>query len=98
MSGAKLEINFRTALEQAARLEETADTMKSMAHQQIQEAIQNMSSSWKGETAAAYFGKVEEVRQEILSTADCLYEIADNIRTQARRVYESEKQAIELTQ
>lgn len=98
MSLTKIEIDFQNAQAQAKRLEDVADNMKRLADQQIADTIREMSSCWKGETAAAYFGKAEKVKQDIADTAKALYAVASNIRAQARRIYDAEMQAISLTQ
>lgn len=98
MSVANIEINFQQAQAQAKKLEDMADSMKRLANQQMADTIQEMSSCWKGETATAYFGKAERVKQDIASTAETLYAVASSIRTQAKRIYDAEMQAIALAQ
>lgn len=98
MSFANIEINFQQAQAQAQKLEDVADSMKRLADQQMTGTIQEMSACWKGETAAAYFGKMEKVKQEVEATAETLYAAANSIRTQAKRIYDAEMQAIALAQ
>lgn len=98
MSLTNIEIDFQNAQAQAKRLEDVADNMKHLADQQIADTIREMSSCWKGETAAAYFGKAEKVKQDIADTAKALYAVASSIREQAKRIYDAEMRAISLAQ
>lgn len=98
MSLANIEINFQNAQAQAKKLEDIADNMKHLADQQMADTIREMSSCWRGEAAAAYFGKAEKVKQDIMDTAKALYAVANSIRAQAKRIYDAEMQAIALTQ
>lgn len=98
MSFASIEINFQQAQAQAKKLEDMADSMKHLANQQMADTIQGISYCWKGETAAAYLVKAERVRQDIANTAEALYAAANSIKTQAKRIYDAEMQAISLTQ
>ncbi len=98
MSLELIKINFQTAQAQAQKLEDIADNMRNLANQQMLNTIQEMSACWKGETAAIYFRKAEQVRQDVSKTAEKLYETASSIREQAKRVYDAEMQAITLAQ
>lgn len=98
MSIANIEMDFQNAQAQAKKLESAADNMKRLANQQMADTIREMASCWKGETATAYFQKAEKVRQDIADSAKALYAAANSIRTQARRIYDAEMQAIALAQ
>lgn len=98
MSFANIEIDFQQAQAQAKKLEDMADSMKRLANQQMADTIQEISYCWKGETATAYLGKAERVKQDIASTADTLYAVASRIKAQAKRIYDAEMQAISYTQ
>lgn len=93
-----IEINFQAAQRQATELEVIADNMRHLAEQQMADAVQGISSCWRGESAAAYLVKAEKVRQDIADTAKELYETASSIRAQAKRIYDAEMQAIALAQ
>lgn len=94
----EINVNFEQLQAQAQRLEDIAADMKRLAGQQLERTIQEMAGCWKGETASAYFGKAEAVKQDIARTAASLNEAAEDIRAQARRLYNAEQQAVNLAQ
>jgi len=96
MDVSRIEINFRNAYAQANKLEQIAENMRRIAKRQIANTIQEMSSAWKGESAAAYFTKAEVVKENIVRTADALQSVAERIRREAKRLYEADRAAAEL--
>jgi WXG100 family type VII secretion target len=93
-----IEMNFAEAKAQANRLDDIASDMKRLAEKGMSEAISQLSSGWKGESATAYFAKSELLRNNILTTAQQIAEIADNIRRIAQRIYEAEMKALSIAQ
>lgn len=98
MSLELIKINFQTAQAQAQKLESIADSIKGLSSRQMASTIQEMSACWKGESAAAYLSKAEQVQQNISKTSEELYKAAAAIREQAKRIYDAEMQSITLAQ
>ena len=96
MDQSRIEIDFAAAYSQAKKLDDVADEMKRLANQQLNSTIGKIGSSWKGESATAYLNKAEIVRDNITQTAQSLASIAASIRSDAQRIYNAEKAALEI--
>ena len=94
----RIQIDFSAACAQANELEEIANEMKSLGSRKLAETLREMSQNWKGDSAAAYYVKSEMVQEEIISTANTLCSIAEGIRNRARKLYEAEKEVLQLAQ
>lgn len=95
---ALIEMNFAQAKAQARKLDEIAADMKKLSKHSMADSIHELSGSWKGESATAYFAKSELLRGNIENTAQQISEIADNIRATAQRIYEAEMAALQIIQ
>ena len=96
MSAIKIEIDFAAANAQANRLEDLAVKIQDLAEKQLSDTITLLSSGWSGESASAYLQKAEYVKDNITQTAKTLLSIAETIRTDAQRIYDAEKAAVEI--
>ena len=95
-SAYRIRMDFNEALADARRLDETAERMNSLAERDFQESINNLSYAWTGNNANIFREKEESVRREILENVKNLRNVADDIRTIARRIYEAEMRALEI--
>lgn len=91
-----IEMNFRQAKQQAAKLEELAIQLENLAKKDLQDTMQELSGVWKGENAEAYMRKGNRLGENIAATAANLKQIAATIRTTAQRTYETEMRAREI--
>lgn len=91
-----IELNFRQAKAQAAQLENLAARLERLAKNDIETALQQISSSWKGESANAYLQKGGKLEENIVRTAADLKRTAQTIRSTAQRTYDAEMKAREL--
>lgn len=98
MSYTSIQIDFDEACAQAKKLEDCAEEMKRLANQKLANTLKEMSTSWKGESAAAYFAKADTVRKNIAATSEFLCSIANSVRTQAKRTYDAEMEALRLAE
>lgn len=98
MSYASIQIDFDAACAQAARLEGIAEQIRTLANVRMKDTAAQMSASWKGDSAAAYFAKAEKLQGDIAKTANKLDQIAGTIRATARRIYEAEQAALRLAE
>lgn len=90
-----IKIDFAAVEFQAKQLEEIAEGISNLAERRMAGTIENMAAAWEGESASAYFAKVDLVKQELLKTASSLCDAASSVRAQARKIYEAESKAIE---
>jgi uncharacterized protein YukE len=93
-----IEFNFAEAKVLAEALEKIAEDMKNLSSNKMAEIMSLMSSSWKGESASAYFTKVEALRSNIHANARRLENIAAGIRSAAKRIYDAEMAALQLAE
>jgi WXG100 family type VII secretion target len=94
----QIQIDFNTACKQADKLEDVANGLKQLANQKLSSAIQDLSSGWTGDNAKAYFAKAENVRSEIIATANNLNAVATTLRSNARRIYNAEMEAVRIAE
>lgn len=92
----KLDIDFDLVLKQAALLAEVAESMENLSSQSLEQTLQNVSGSWKGENATAYLGKGETLKGNMTTTAKKLKDIATSIENRAKFIYAQEQKAAEL--
>lgn len=93
-----IEINFSEACAQADKLEALAVNMKKIANQQLNQTFQELSAAWKGETATAYLSKAERVVESILSAADEINRIGQQVRAKAKLIYNAEISALHIAE
>lgn len=93
-----IEVNFRQAKQQAAQLENLASRLENLAKKEMEETLQRLSGCWKGKGADVYMQKGHCLSEDILQTAGDLQRTAQVIRTTAKRTYEAEIRARELSE
>lgn len=93
-----IEMNFRQAKQQAARLENLASRLENLAKREMEETLQRLSGCWRGKGADAYMQKGHRLSEDILQTAGDLQRTAQTIRTTAKRTYDAEMRARELAE
>lgn len=98
MSYKSIQIDFNKACAQAAKLENCAQEMITLANKQIAAALTEMAANWSGESASAYFVKADIVKNNIVAAAESLHAVANRIRTQAKRTYDAELAALRLAE
>ena len=98
MSAESIKISFSQAKAQANAIAEIAENMRALAECEFSETIQQISTAWSGESARAYIAKAEKAKCKILTTAKTLAAVADEIRTEAKQIYDAEMRALEIAQ
>lgn len=92
----EIRFNFRTAIKQAERLEASAAQLKKLAKTSLENSLNTLSGSWKGENANAYVRKGVTLQNEILNTSQELDRVASDIRRIAKRIYDAEMEALRI--
>lgn len=95
-SSQQLQFDFDMALSQARRLEELAMEIERGVTRPMGHSMQELAAVWKGDNANAYLKKEETLKTHIGKTSDRLREIAAEIRSVAKRVYEMEQNAVRI--
>lgn len=92
----QIEFDFNQARKQAERLDDIADRLENLAKRQIESCNQEIPSYWRGKSASLFQQKQEEMKTNVLETAQDLRAQAEHIREIARRLYEAEMAALEI--
>lgn len=85
-----VENNFRSAMAQAAKIDEIAESMAAISEKKLGNTLQELSLGWKGENASAYLRKGARLQDRMGNSSMELRGIAEDIRNRAKRIYESE--------
>ena len=88
-----IEWNYIQAKKQADKLLEQAERLESLAACRLEEGLQGISGSWRGENAGAYIRKGERMKRELIRLSAELKKTAAAIRASAERTYRAEKLA-----
>ena len=94
----QIQLQYRTALQQASRLEELAENLLRTARTGVGETMSELQICWTGENARAFIQKEEALRDRIVKRADLLRRTAEEIRKAADALYKAEMSALELAQ
>lgn len=95
---ASINFDFNRAMTQAARLEELAASLQNVSQQQLVGALVNISAGWKGENASRYLAKGSVLKDNMINTAGGLRQLAGEIRTIAKRIYDAEMRALAIAE
>lgn len=94
----RISVDFEAAKREASQLENMASELERLAQGDCQQILQELSQSWKGESADAYRRKAETLRQQLLQTVRDMNTTAGNIRNSAQRIYNAEMYAKQLAE
>ncbi len=93
-----IEWNYIQAKKQADKLSEQAARLRQLSEEKMEETLNWLAGSWKGDNADAYMHKGDKVRRELCNLAEDLGRTAEVIRSSAERTYRAEMKARELAQ
>lgn len=92
-SSTQIRFDFQNAKQQANCLDELANSLEQQVIRPMSDTAQQLHSAWTGESANRFTAKQGELQDKIRRTSNSLRNLADEIRTIARRVYDAEMQA-----
>ncbi|MCC8164071.1 MAG: WXG100 family type VII secretion target [Lachnospiraceae bacterium] len=95
-TASEIRFNYNQALARASELEEIASGMKTLANKELADSMRNLSAAWQGDSATAFLGKGETLKEKVLKSARGLEETAATIRSVAKRIYNAEMAAYRL--
>lgn len=84
-------MDFHLAMAQADKIDEIAERLSQTSEKKLGKTLQDLSMGWKGENASAYLRKGAKLQNRINSSAGDLHSIAEDIRSRAKRMYETEQ-------
>ena len=91
----KIIMDFKRAKEAAAKLDGVADELTRTADGELQPAMDELSA-WECTASNTFRSKEEQLRSNIKQQVSALRTLADNIRSDAYRIYQAEMRAYEL--
>lgn len=98
LSRSTINFNFKKARQQADQLDDIARRLTRMSASEYAGAMQNISANWKGENASAYLAKGAKLQGDMEDTAKSLHNVASDIRTIAKRIYDAEMAALAIAE
>lgn len=97
MSGfSKIDVDFEMMMMQAGILERIAEQMETLGSKSFDATLQSIAASWKGDNATLYLGKGEVLKNNTITTAQNLRDIAESLKTRTQFIYSKEKAAAEV--
>lgn len=91
-----IRMDFRKANQQAKDLDALAKRLKILSDRNLNETLDHVSQSWKGENSVKYVKKGRIVKDNMRKTADDISRVANSIREIAKAVYDAEMRAWEI--
>ena len=85
--------NYNLAIRQATQIEEIAREMRSLANNKLTNAIATVDASWDGDSSTIFLRHCTETKQQIITKATDLENLARRIREVARILKEAEDRA-----
>lgn len=89
----EINFNYNKAINQAKELEEISRKMKNAANNTVEAILNDVHAAWKSDSTSMYIKKGQKVGNDIRITSTNLNNIAQTIRTIARRVRDAELKA-----
>lgn len=95
---ASIEFDFRKAMGEADEIDNIANRLSNLSQSKFGGTLQNIAANWKGENADIYLNKGSRLQENMGGTVSELHNIASDIRTIARRIYQAEMAALAIAQ
>lgn len=89
-------MDFKRAKEAANELDEIADQMNQVANRKLTAAMDETASAWECDAERIFGEKTEQIRANVNHNIQTAKNLADRIRSDARRMYEAELKAYEI--
>ena len=88
-----LEIDFQKARNQANKLEKIARDLEKLTKQEYSTTMEQIRSSWTGDSANRYLSKGALLENEMMETVKKLRNVVSSIRSTVTRLEETQKKA-----
>ena len=90
MSQSTIEMHFKEIMDLAGQLRELSKLLGSVAEEEMMQNICNIKAGWNSECADILVGKEVRIASRLAQEADQLKEIAVEMESQAKKMYQSE--------
>ena len=91
-----IEMDFKNAMSQADKVDGIANRLARLSNNQFQSTLQNVNVGWKGDNANLYLQKGAKLKTKMNASAEDLHDVASDIRSAARRIYNAEMMALSI--
>ena len=97
MTAFELFCDFVAAQKQATELENIARKLRSIAESYLPRTYSRLNGNWDGTASEAFYKSQNQLIERIRAQADALQNDADTIRRIAKRTYDTEMKALEIS-
>lgn len=97
MTKYQLYCNFNLANKKADELDEIANSIKILANIIISDNINQIRANWSGDASNEFIKKLNAFSEKCKREADSISDIANTIRRVAKRTYDTEMKALEIS-
>ena len=94
--GGLIDMDFKTARQQADRLDRLANELESLTVNDYEAAMGQIRSGWSGEAAGGFLAKGGALEGDMKSTVKKIRELANSIRSTAHKAEDAQKKAQEI--
>lgn len=90
VSPQKIEMHFTEIMHLSGRLKELSGKLKSTAENKVMQIVCENRACWSSECADIVVQKEVKINSQLVSEAECLTVIAEEMESQAKKMYQSE--------
>ena len=98
MTDAAIKLNYNKAKQAANDLEEVADRLSRLANNTMDDAMQTVSTGWKGDNASSFLRKANVIQDEIADVAKEVLARATETKNAAKKIYDAEMANLKIAQ
>lgn len=95
---ATIKIDYDKTMRQVIKLEEIASKVDALGNKHLEDILQGLSASWKGDSASRYLQKGVQLQEEIGKSAARLQDIAQEIENLAKCLRAADIQAATIVE
>ena len=96
MGRSEILFNYRQAISQAEKLEDTARRIDRLADDWMGETISSLKAAWQSDSSPQFYSKMSQVQSDIRTHAENIRKVADSIRETAEEIKRAELRALEI--
>lgn len=97
MNAIEIYYNYASANKRAGELELTARKLTNLADNNLNSVLTKLDKVWDGDASRNYIQKGNQLREKIKRKAQSLINDAETIKRIAKRTYDAEMRALELS-
>ena len=91
-----INIDFSDTISKASQIKEKADTIAGISRNNMSGDVENLVSSWKGDSSSEYYKKYNKYNNTVKSKAQEISRIAQDLEKAAKRLKDAEVFGVSL--